>query len=297
MARKYLLDALNDRTLLCDGAMGTQLFLRGLAPGTSGEHWNVEKPHLVEDIHRAYRSAGCDLITTNTFGASAPALERHGLSKDVYVLNVAGAKAARRVAGDDAWVLGDIGPFGGFLEPLGDTTPDQLLEIFTAQAKALKEGGADAAIIETMSDPNEMAVAIRAARQVGDWPIIATYSFDRGNGQEFRTMMGAYVADAVAEAIKAGADIVGANCGTSLSLQDYQRLAEELVAAAGNVPVILQPNAGSPQEVNGKLVYGATPADMAAIVPSLKEIGVKIIGGCCGTSPDHLAAMGKVVNA
>ncbi len=286
MAKTSLLNALARRPLLCDGGMGTQLIARGLAAGESAERWNLDRPQDVAAIHRAYRQAGCDLLTTNTFQGTATALTMHGLSDRLVELNSAAARLASSVA-DGAWVLGDVGPFGGFLEPVGETTAAQLEAIFAQQMAALRDGGADGVIVETMSDPAEVEVAARTAKVVADWPVIATYAFEPG----FRTMMGVTAADAVRRAIDAGADVVGANCGTSLSLDDYVALAGELVAAAGDVPVIVQPNAGSPQQIDGRTVHPATPADMAAIVPRLLDVGVRVIGGCCGTTPAHLAAI------
>lgn len=296
MPRTNLIQALSQSVLLCDGAMGTQLMAAGLPSGACGELWNVERPDAVAAIHRDYLDAGCDLIITNTFGGSSAALERHGLNRRARELNLAGARLARQAAGEQAWVLGDVGPFGGFLEPMGETTSDELLDMFTAQIEALLEGGADAIIIETMSDPQELAVAVQAVRKLTDKPVIASYAFSHSGGV-FRTMMGTCPADAIRLAIQAGADVVGANCGTSLSLDDYLRLADELLDAAGNRPVILQPNAGSPQSIGGKLRYPATPADMAAIVPQLVKLGVKIIGGCCGTTPQHLRAMSQALRS
>jgi 5-methyltetrahydrofolate--homocysteine methyltransferase len=295
MNPKNLLTELSARPLLCDGAMGTQLIAAGLAPGDCGMLWCVEKPEAVEGVHRRYRDAGCDLITSNSFGGCATNLERHGLVPRANELNRAAAQVARRAAGDNAWVLADIGPFGGFLEPLGEMTADDLLKLFVQQGTALKAGGADAALIETMTDPGEVAVAIKAMKQVGDWPVIATYAFDRGDGKNYRTMMGTTVEQAMQETIAAGADIVGANCGTAMDLDDYARLAEQMVRAAGKTPVIIQPNAGAPQNVGGKDIYPATPAEMAALVPRLLAAGARIIGGCCGTSPDHLRAMGAAL--
>ncbi len=311
MSKSDLLTELGTRTLLCDGAMGTQLIARGLAAGECGEQWNLTRPDDIEAIHRAYAHAGCDLITTNTFGGTTCSLERHGLGDQADELNRAGAALARKAVGEERphWVLGDIGPFGGFLEPIGEMSPRELRRIFEQQALALRRGGADAIIIETMVDPAEMALAIKAAQSVADWPVIATYAFNKtdgpapdsspkspsaspaGTAPEFRTIMGTSVADAVGQAVDAGADVVGANCGTSLGLGDYLHLARALVQAAGRVPVILQPNAGSPQMVEGKLIHPASPAQMAELVPQLKALGVRIIGGCCGTTPAHLAAM------
>jgi len=287
-----LLDELARRPLLCDGAMGTQLFAAGLAPGACGEVWNAQNAKAVEAIHARYRSAGCDLVTTNTFGGTSIALERHGLAARADELNRAGAAAARRAVGDGAWVLGDVGPLGAFLEPLGEVTPEAATEMFAAQVRALRAGGADAVVVETMSDATEMAVAVTAARAAGACPVIATYAFGKGDRSEaFRTMMGVGVDAALGAAVDAGADVVGANCGISLGLDDYRRLADALVKAARGRWVILQPNAGSPETVGGKLVYGATPAAMAEMVPAMLACGVRIVGGCCGTTPEHLAAM------
>ena len=295
MNPKNLLTELAARPLLCDGAMGTQLIAAGLAPGDCGMLWCVEKPEVVESVHRRYRAAGCDLITSNSFGGCVTNLAHHNLQPRADELNRAAVQVARRAAGESAWVFADIGPFGGFLEPLGEMTADELLALFAQQAAALKSGGADAALIETMTDPAELAIAVRAAKQAAGWPVIATFAFDRGDGKNYRTMMGATVEVAMKEAIAAGADVVGANCGTAMNLDDYARLAEQMVRAAGKTPVIIQPNAGAPHNVGGKDVYPATPAEMAALVPQLLAAGVRIIGGCCGTSPDHLRAMGEAL--
>ncbi|MEX0774135.1 MAG: homocysteine S-methyltransferase family protein [Phycisphaeraceae bacterium] len=296
MTRSNLLETLRQRPLLCDGAMGTQLIARGLTGGACAELWNVQQPQVIAAIHTAYLTAGCAMITTNTFGACSAALTRHGLGERTAELNRAGAKLARKAADDaggERWVLGDIGPFGDFLEPLGEMTLVELEAIFRQQAAALYEGGADGVIVETMVDPAESAAAIRAAKAVNDWPVIATFAFNRvGDGVlTFRTVMGVAAGDAVRQAIAAGADIVGANCGTSLSLEDYAALSAELVQAAGDTPVIVQPNAGSPSMVDGQLRHPAKPHDMAAAIPCFLKAGVRVIGGCCGTTPAHLQAM------
>jgi len=290
-----LLSALSSRRLLCDGAMGTQLMLRGLAPGACGEKWNMDRPADVEAIHRAYRQAGCELITSNTFGATSTNLDRHGLGDRAADINRAGAELACRAAKPGGWALGDIGPFGGFLEPVGDMSEAVLSDVFKQQVAALYAGGADAIIVETMSDPREMKLAIEAAKAMQkDKPVIATYAFGKRE-RSFFTMMGNTVEECIGEAIKAGADVVGANCGTSLDLNDYLRLAERVVKAVGKTPAIFQPNAGSPQMISGKLVHPASPADMAAMASRLIEMGFRIIGGCCGTTPEHLRAMAAAV--
>jgi len=298
MNRTPLRKELFRRPLCCDGAMGTQLLARGLTSGECGMVWNVERPSDVGGIHLAYRDAGCDLITTNSFGGSRFALALHGLAARVTELNRAAARVARAAAGENGWLLGDIGPFGDFLEPVGEVTADELREAFQAQTAALLEGGADAILVETMSDPAEAVVGVEAAKACDkNIPVIVTYSFQKTATGEFRTMMGTAAAEAMNLAIAAGADIVGTNCGTALSLNDYVELAGQLVASAGKTPVIVQPNAGSPHTENGKTIYKATPEEMAANATRLLAAGVRIIGGCCGTRPAHLAAMSPAIRA
>ena len=222
-------------------------------------------------------------------------LERHGFGDRVLDWNRRAAALARAAAGANGWVLGDVGPFGDFLEPLGDTTEEQLLGIFQEQIGALVEGGADAILVETMSDPAEAAAGVRAAKSVSALPVIVTYAFQKSAG-EFRTMMGTPAREAILAALGAGADIVGANCGTDLSLDDYAVLAKELKAAAGTAPAILQPNAGAPKNTPEGICYDATPEEMAAAALRLREAGISIIGGCCGTTPAHLAAMARALS-
>lgn len=296
MNRRPLLAELSRRPLVCDGAMGTQLLARGLTSGECGMLWNLDRPGDVGGVHLAYRNAGCDLITTNSFGGTRFALEKHGLTARVADLNRAAARVARAAAGENGWVLGDVGPFGDFLEPVGEVEADDLRAAFRDQIAALIEGGADAILVETMSDPAEAVVGVEAAKACDpNIPVIVTYAFQKTAPGEFRTMMGTTAAEAMQRAFQAGADIVGTNCGTGLSLEDYVELAKQLVAAAGQTPVIVQPNGGSPRMENGKTIYDATPEQMAAAAKQLLATGVRIIGGCCGTTPEHLAAMSRAV--
>ena len=207
------------RPILGDGATGTQLQRVGLAPGACGELWNVEQPEQVRQVHRDYLAAGADLLTTNTFGGTLFVLAGHGAGARVHEINLAGARQAREIAGDRAWVLGDIGPFGGMFEPLGDALPDEVAIAFRQQAAALLKGGADLILVETMSDPAEAALAVQAAKVAGAEYVIATYSFQK-SAAGFHTMMGTPVATAVTAVLAAGADAVGANCGPELSLDD-----------------------------------------------------------------------------
>ncbi len=278
------------RPLLCDGATGTQLHLLGLAPGACGELWCLEQPERVQQVHRHYLGAGADLLTTNSFGGTSYVLAGHGAGARVREINAAAARLARAVAGDRAWVLGDIGPYGGMLEPLGEGLPDEVNAAFREQAAALLEGGADGILIETMSDPAEAALAVQAAKAAGAGLVIATYAFQQASSG-FATMMGNTAAECVAAVLAAGADVVGANCGTEVSLADYEKLTAELVAAAGSTPVIVQPNAGSPQLVNGQIHYATTPADFAAAGARFLAAGARLVGGCCGSTPEHIAAL------
>ena len=287
---------LEARPLVCDGAMGTQLQALGLAPGQSGEAWNAEQPERVVRVHAAYVDAGADLIISNTFGGTSLALALHGLDPSrAAALNRAGAALARRAAGDRALVLGDVGPFGGMLAPLGNAEPAAVAAAFHVQVLALLEGGADAILVETMSDPAELALAVEAARAAGAHRVLATGTY-QATPDGFRTMMGATPTEMVSAALEAGADVVGANCGTRLSLDDYLALVPELVAAARGRPVMVEPNAGSPELGEGGAVrYPTEPPSFAAAVPRFLEAGARIVGGCCGTGPAHVAAIAAAV--
>ena len=298
MIPKNLMEELAARPVCCDGAMGTLLMARGMNSGDCGMVWNTDRPNDVMAIHHAYRKAGSRLITTNSFGGSRFVLDGHGRADDLRELNMAAARVARAVAGEDAWVLGDVGPCGDFLEPVGDLTEDELRDGFREQIDALLEGGADAILVETMSDPAEMICGIEAALACNpDIPVVATYSFLKTANGGFRTMMGTTVDEAIRRAVDAGAKIVGTNCGTDLDLDDYVALCRQIAAAAGPAKVIIQPNAGAPQQVDGQTVYLATPSQMAETADRLLAAGAHIIGGCCGTTPDHLAAIARSLSS
>jgi 5-methyltetrahydrofolate--homocysteine methyltransferase len=298
MNPKNLMEELAVRPVCGDGAMGTLLMARGMTSGACGMAWNIDRPDDVKAIHEAYLAAGSRLITTNSFGGSRFVLDGHGRAADVHALNLAAASVARAVAGNDAWVLGDVGPCGDFLEPVGDLTEDEVREAFREQIEALLEGGADAILVETMSDPAEMVCGIEAALSCNpEIPVVATYAFQKTAGGEFRTMMGTKVDEAIRRAVDAGAKIVGANCGSALDLDDYVSLCSEIAAAAGDARVIIQPNAGAPQQVNGRTLYLATPEQMATTAERLMDAGAHIVGGCCGTTPAHIAAIARSVAA
>jgi len=285
---------------LLDGAMGTQLIARGVQVGKCNDYLNVESPDVVSDIHRSYFEVGSDAVLTNTFGANKYALGRHGLAEEASKINSAGAQIARRAAGEGKYVLGDIGPSGDFLEPLGNLKPEELKEAFAQQAKALLDGGVDGFIIETMTALDEVTIAIEAVKSIGGAvPVLASMSFDRA-GDDFKTMMGVDVETAVAKIISSGVDAVGFNCGT-LSLDEYVELTERFVSSVKTLEqgtiIFAEPNAGKPELVEDQAVYKVSPEDFAVAVEEIHSAGVNIIGGCCGTGPAHIAAIRKKLRA
>lgn len=292
--RLNLLDVARERVVPADGAMGTELQRRGLEPGGCGESWNAEHPHRVESIHRAHLDAGAEVLLSNTFGGTRIALDRHGLGARARKLNRAGAAIARSVAGDDAWVLGDIGPFGGFLAPLGPHDPAHVETAFREQAEALLEGGVDGILVETMTALDELELALRAARDAGSPFVIGSVAFD-ATRVGFRTMMGATPAEAAGTALAAGADALGANCGTGLDMDSYAGIVRAYRETAADVVVLVKANAGTPRVDGGVVVYDTTPEDMAVGVSALVEAGASIVGGCCGTTPEFTAAIARAV--
>jgi 5-methyltetrahydrofolate--homocysteine methyltransferase len=291
MAERNLRTRIKTGVFVLDGAMGTQLIARGVEPGRCNDWLNVELPNMVLDVHKAYIDAGSDAILTNTFGANRYALGRHGCADKAFEINKAGAQVARKAAGQGRYVLGDIGPTGDFLEPLGMLKRDQVREAFVEQIKGLREGGVDGLIIETMTAIDELEVAIEATKSAGGGlPVLASMSFDKG-AAGFRTMMGVDVATAVSRMIALGVDVVGFNCGTT-TLDEYVELANTYVAAAkGKALVFAEPNAGKPELVDGQAVYKVTPEEFAAACRRILDAGVHILGGCCGSMPQHIRAV------
>ncbi len=293
MPRMSLKERISGGIFLLDGAMGTQLIARGIEVGKCNDYLNVESPDVVSDIHRSYFEAGSDAVLTNTFGANKYTLGQHRLEDEAAKINSAGARIARKAGGQEKYVLGDIGPSGDFLEPLGSLKPEELKEAFARQAKALLDGGVDGFIIETMTALDEVTIAIEAVKSVGGGvPVLASMSFDRA-GDDFKTMMGVDVETAVAKIVSLDVDAVGFNCGT-VSLDEYIELAEKFVSAvqalSADVIVYAEPNAGKPELVEDQAVYKVSPEDFAAAVETIHSTGVNIIGGCCGTGPGHIRA-------
>ena len=292
MGRISLKERIKQGLFLLDGAMGTQLIARGLEVGKCNDYLNIESPDIVFDIHKAYLEAGGDAVLTNTFGANKYALARHGLGDKVEEINTAASRIARRAAGDGYYVLGDIGPSGDFLEPLGSLKPDELKDAFATQAKALLAGGVDGFIIETMTALDEVAIAIEAVKSVSDLPVFASMAFDKA-GDDFKTMMGVDVSGAVSKIASLVVDAVGFNCG-GLNMEQYVELANVYASEVkGQVPLLAEPNAGKPELVDGRAVYKVSPQDFTTAVEKIYSAGINIIGGCCGTGPEHIEAMAK----
>ena len=276
---------------MLDGAMGTQLMAAGIEAGKCNDYLNVESPKTILDIHRAYIEAGSDAVLTNTFGANKYALSRHGLGDMVEKINITGGQIARLAAGKDKYVLGDIGPSGDFLEPLGTLKPDELRDAFIRQAKALAASGVDGFIIETMTALDEMVIAIEAIKSVSKLPIFASMSFDEAGG-DFRTMMGVDVKAAVTKMTELEVDAVGFNCG-KISLEEYVKLAGRFASVSGDVIILAEPNGGKPELIDEQVVYNVSPEEFALAAEKIRKAGVSIIGGCCGTGPEHIKAMAK----
>ena len=272
--------------VVTDGAWGTQMQQRGLPIGACPDAWNLTNPEQVEAVARAYVDAGSRAIITNTFGANRFTLVRHDLADKVAEINRTGVEISKRAAGDRALVFASMGPSGVMLMS-GQATEDELRAGFAEQAQAMAEGGADAIVVETMSDPAEAKLAVAAARETG-LPVVGCMVFDSGKDND-RTMMGTTPEQAAEALIDAGADCIGSNCGQGIA--GFVAICRRLKAVAGERPIWIKANAGLPEIVDGQTVYKQTPEGFAQYVPELKEAGASFIGGCCGTSPDFIAAV------
>lgn len=277
--------------LVSDGALGTMLQQHGIRPGECPESWCISHPGIVRGIATAYLDAGSEIVSTNSFGANALKLKLYGFVDRVSEFNRAAAALSRSAVGSKAYVAGSIGPTGQILkEEGGEVTASEVYAAYQEQVLALADGGADTIWLETMSSLPEAIQGIKAAKDNTNLPVACTFTFQAGP-KGFRTMMGVKPDRAAREAVAEGADIVGANCSTGIA--DMIQIARQMKNACPNVPLLIQPNAGRPVFEDGKTVFKETPESMASHVPELLEAGADIIGGCCGTTPAHIAALAK----
>ena len=282
------------KILVSDGAWGTFLHKKGLKPGECPEQWCVTNYDDVRDVAGSYIEAGADMVETNSFGGTSYKLEHYGLADKASEINEAAARASRAEAGDEKWVIASVGPTGKMLL-LEDVTEQEMYDAFKEQVIALEKGGADAICVETMSDIEEAVLAIRAAKENTKLEVICTFTFEKSRHGDYRTMMGVSPTDAANAAADAGADIIGTNCGNGA--ERMVDIVKEIKAAVPKAFILVHANAGLPQNINGRDVFPETPEDMAKHIPALIKAGANIVGGCCGTTPDHIRAIKAAIPA
>ncbi len=292
MKRKVAQALKTRKVLLSDGAWGTALQAHGLKGGQCGEMWCMIRRHEILAIARSYIDAGSDIILTNSFGANSIKLAHYDLADRAEKINRAAAEISREAAGDDHIVLGSVGPTGKIIL-MGDVTADDLYEAFAEQVTGLEKGGADGILIETMSAIDEATIAVRAAKENTVLEVACTFTFERAGYGGFHSIMGHTIADYVDAMRDVSCDIIGTNCGNGID--EMTEIVREMRAIEPDLPIIAQPNAGKPEIVGGEVVYKETPEIMAAKTPELIEAGANIIGGCCGTTPEHIRAMSGVI--
>lgn len=288
-----VLDLLKEKKILIsDGAWGTMLQAKGMTSDDCPEEWNISHAEEVKSVAAAYAAAGSDMVLSNTFGGSSIKLKKFGFEGRVAELNLAGIKNSVAGAGGKL-VAGSVGPTGEFMQPLGLMSAEEMEQVFSEQIAAMIEGGVDAVCIETFTAIEEAVCAVKAAKKINSSiDVITTFTFDpTPNG--FKTMMGIGPEDVYNALTDAGADIIGSNCGNGIDqmvgiVEEYRK--------ATDMPLLIHANAGLPELVDGKTVFRQSPADMAAKTEALINAGANIIGGCCGTTPDHIAAIKDVVD-
>lgn len=290
---KNLLERLKEEILICDGAMGTMLMSKGMPEGVSVDYWGIKNKKLLMSIHKAYIDAGCDMIITNTFGANAIKLKRFRLHRKTADINKRAVEIAKEAAEGKTYVLGDVGPTGEYLKPVGNVEPEEMLCVFTEQVRALQEAGADAIILETMSDLEELRTAIMAVKENTKLPVIACMTFQRTAKKGFRTTSGITIPQFVSDSLLSGCDVIGANC--TVTAADMAGLISEIRSLSTSF-LIAQPNAGMPRLIGNKTVYEQSPDEFKKFIPKLIEAGANIIGGCCGTTPEHIRKVKETVS-
>ncbi len=275
--------------LIADGATGTNYQSMGMEPGLAPEEWLFQAPERVVELHRAFADAGADIVLTCTFGATPLRLTEGPLVGRAREVNIRAAELAREGAGTGRLVAGSLGPSGQLIEPYGLLNREAAVAAYAEQAKALTEGGVDLLVLETIFAVEEAVWAVEGIQSVTDLPLVVSFSFDMGT----RTMMGLSPTDAVTAVAPLGIAAVGTNCGRSLA--DADLVVTEILAIAGDLPVWVKPNAGVPKFVGTQIVYEAGPDDLAEHVAAYVEQGARIVGGCCGSTPEHVAAISRAL--
>lgn len=289
---KDLFTELNSgRIILSDGAWGTMLQNMGLQSGECPEYWNLTHPDRVKEVAATYVKTGSNIVLTNTFGGSCFKLSNYDLQDKTQQINRRGVELSKEAAGDNVLVAASVGPTGKFLQPLGEVSQEEMYTAFCEQISAMVDGGANAILIETMSDLSEATLAVKAAKEVSSLPVMATMTFEKGK-LGYRTMMGFSINQTVKALNDANADILGTNCGNGIE-QICEIIAE--MRKFTSKFLIAHPNAGLPKLVNNKTVFNQTPEEMAQYIHDLIRVGANIIGGCCGTTPDHIEAMAQQI--
>jgi len=281
------------RVLVSDGAWGTYLHQKGLKVGECPELWNAERPDDVLDIALGYVEAGADIILTNSFGGSPLKLDGYGLGERTYELNRRAAEISKQAAEDHTLVMGSIGPTGKMIM-MGEEPPQEVLKGFADQARGLADGGADGIVIETMSDPEEARLAIEAVKKVSGIDVACTFTFSKNQDGVYRTMMGTGVASYLEMAMEAGADIIGANCGNGTA--GMIEIVREIRTLNQDIPILVHANAGLPVYQDGQTIFPESADEMASQIGELVAAGANIVGGCCGTTPEHIRQIVEAVS-
>jgi 5-methyltetrahydrofolate--homocysteine methyltransferase len=292
---KSFLEKINaGEVFVADGAMGSMLFERGLKPGDCPEELNLTHPEILEEIAKLYFEAGAEIVQTNTFGGSAVKLAEYGLEDKTEEINAKAVEAVRKSVGDAAYISGSCGPSGKILEPFGNGNPDEIYTGFERQVKGLTSGGVDIICVETMTDLIEASLAIKAAKSAAPHiPVMATMTFDK-TPRGYFTIMGINIPQAIKGLLEAGADIIGSNCGNGI--EKMIEIARDFRKETA-LPLIIQSNAGMPKLESGKMVYSESPEFFTEKIQAMKELNISVIGGCCGTTPDHIRAVKEVVKS
>lgn len=286
--------------LVADGAMGTMLLEKGLQPGECPESLNLTKPEILEEIALLYFNAGATIIQTNTFGASPMKLSGYGLEEKTEEINRSAVRIVRKVVGNRAYISGSCGPSGMILKPYGDAEPDLLYRGFERQIKALVSAGVDIICVETMTDLHEALLAVKAAKTISpQTPVMATMTFEK-TSRGFFTIMGVSINEAAHALQKAGANIIGSNCGNGMEnmieiAREFKKITLQLRSGQASLPIVIQSNAGQPEIKDGLLSYPEAPEFFAEKTQELIDAGVAIIGGCCGTTPEYIRAIKKAI--